>query len=85
MLRLMSQRLRAANRHEYVRMMLGAQDVVARVVILRGKTYRGRHGAWTRVVARLDFDHGTVTDWLAVIHTPLGDRINSIRERSETT
>lgn len=81
-LSLMSKGLLARNVSVPVAAMLGVQTVPSRIDILRARTFRSRHGHWTRVIARLDFDHGTVIDRLAVIHTAGGYRVSRITKTS---
>jgi hypothetical protein len=59
--------------------MLGAQNQPAEVKLVRAHTYRGLHGGWTRVIVRIQFDHGAITDRLTVVHTRNGYRITRIR------
>lgn len=79
MLRLMSPRLLRRNRHQYVAQMLGAQNAPIGVAIDGAHTYRAKRGTWTRILARLNFDHGVITDRLAIVRTPAGYRVDSIR------
>jgi len=79
MLRLMSPRLLRLDQHEYISQMLGVQSAPLSIAIDQARTYRSHKGRWTRVVAGLQFDHGTVTDQLAVIRGAGGYKIDSIR------
>ncbi|GAC1514847.1 MAG: hypothetical protein NVS2B16_22190 [Chloroflexota bacterium] len=79
MIRLMTPRLRQRNRSEYVQHMLGVQSTPARVDILRARTFHSRNGMWTRIVARLEFDHGASTDVLGIVRTGAGYRVAGIR------
>jgi hypothetical protein len=67
MIGLMGPGLRVRNRRVLVAQMLGAQDQPSQIRVVRTRTFPGRHGGWTRVLVRLQFDHGAVFDRLIVV------------------
>jgi len=81
-LALMMPRVRRQDRQETVADMLGAQTRPQRVDVVRAHTFQARHGLWTRVVVRLQFDHGMVVDRLGVVRTAYGYRISSVHHQA---
>lgn len=77
---IMSARLRRLNRFTNLQRMLGIQSAPSRIDLIRAHTFRARRGRWTRVVARLEYDHGTAVDAFSVIRRPGGYRIWNIKE-----
>lgn len=83
-LALMTPRVRRQDRQETVADMLGTQTRPQRVDVVRAHTFQARHSFWTRVVVRLQFDHGMVVDRLGVVRTPYGYRISSVHHQATT-
>jgi len=81
-LSLMTPRLRRQDRQETVADMLGVQTRPQRVDVLHAHTFQARYGLWTRVVVRLQFDHGMVVDRLGVVRTARGYRISSVHHQA---
>lgn len=81
-LSLMTSRVRQRDRQETVADMLGVQTRPQRVDVLRAHTFQARYGLWTRVVVRLQFDHGMVVDRLGVVRTSRGYRISSVHHQT---
>jgi hypothetical protein len=79
MIALMSPKLLARNRHQFVSQMLGVNGTPGGFTILRAHTFRTRTGRWTRVVARFELDHGATVDRLGLVRRGGVWRVNSIR------
>ena len=84
-LALMTPRVRRHDRQETVADMLGTRTRPQRLDVVRAHTFQARHGFWTRVVVRLQFDHGMVMDRLGVVRTPYGYRISSLHHQATTS
>jgi hypothetical protein len=80
MISLMTPALLSRNRHQFVSQMLGVDGPPGSFSIRRVHAFHTTRGKWIRVVARLQLDHGTSLDWLGVVKTHAGWRINSIRQ-----
>ena len=85
MVSLMGRGLRLRSRMASVARMLGAQNQPFQIKVVHAHTFPGPRGGWTRVIVRLEFDHGAVTDRLTVVKTPKGYRITRINRRAPPT
>jgi hypothetical protein len=80
MISLMTPGLLRRNQHQFVSQMLGVDSPPGSFHVLRSRQFRSSTGRWTRVVVRLQLDHGNSLDWLGVVKTKAGWRISSIRQ-----
>jgi hypothetical protein len=65
--------------------MLRVQNQPFQIKVVGAHTFPGRRGGWTRVIVRLEFDHGAVTDRLTVVKTPDGYRVTRINRQAPPT
>jgi hypothetical protein len=79
MLQLMTLKLLARNRHEFVSQMLGVNGTPGGFTVVRSHTFHTASGPWTRVVVRFNLDHGASVARIGLIKTAGGWRVNTIR------